>query len=102
MWTDDYCYTKQCGSAVGPTPIAAQFYGPAANAQFAQSISGVLFPRASVGAGSFWNYQPSFNSSSAEFVKRMHAHNSWVAARGVDTCPNNCTCDNLSRCGIPY
>ena len=102
MWTDAYCYVNQCGASAGPTPVAAALYGPAADARFARSIAGVLFPRASVGAGSFWRYEPGYNASSAAFVRQMAAHNERLAARGVDTCPNNCTCDTLSRCGQPY
>jgi hexosaminidase len=102
MWTDDYCYTHQCGASAGNTPVAARFYGPDADSKFSQSISGVLFPRASVGAGSFWNYQPGLISTSADFIQRMDSHNDWLAARGVDPCPSTCTCDTLLRCGKPY
>ena len=56
----------------------------------------------SVGAGSFWRYEPGYNASSAAFVQQMAKHNERLAARGVDTCPINCTCDTLSRCGQPY
>ena len=103
MWTDDYCDVNQCGAVKGPVPVAAAFYSPAADAQFARSVAGVLFPRASVGAGSLWNFQPGLGSGSADFVRRMHAYNERVlAARGLDACPNNCTCDQLTRCGKPY
>ena len=101
MWTDDYCYSHQCGASAGPTPVAAALYGPDADARFARSITGVLFPRASVGAGSFWHYDASFNASSAAFLRQMAVHNARLVARGIDTCPNNCTCDTLTRCGKP-
>lgn len=41
MWTDDYCYSAQCGAKAGPTPAAAQLYGPDQDARFARSIAGV-------------------------------------------------------------
>lgn len=102
MWTDDYCDVYQCGSAAGALPIASHFYGPSADDRFAMSIAGVLFPRASVGAGSLWNYRPAVNATSAAFVEVMRLQNSRLVARGIDTCPNNCTCGTLTRCGDPY
>lgn len=102
MWTDDYTDTFQCGSASGPTPSASKFYGPTADAQFGRSIAGVVFPRASVAAGSFWTYVPGLSAEAAAFVSLMELQNSRMVARGLDTCPNNCTCDYLTRCGKPY
>eukprot|EP00039_Didymoeca_costata_P022908 m.347559 g.347559 ORF g.347559 m.347559 type:complete len:345 (+) comp33282_c0_seq1:2-1036(+) len=102
MWTDDYCYIHQCGSSTGATPTAASFYGPDADTLFAKSIAGVLFPRTFVGAGSFWNYNSSFNAMSPGFVKEMGLQTARMMKRGLDTCPNNCTCDLLTRCGEPY
>eukprot|EP00729_Bicosta_minor_P011596 gene11596-22205_t len=103
MWTDDYCYKYQCGSAPsGPIPTAAAFYGPAADKQFAASIAGVLFPRTSVGAGSLWSFDSSVSSTGRPFLEGMSAQNARMLERGLDSCPNNCTCDLLTRCGKPY
>jgi hypothetical protein len=102
MWTDDYCYINQCGAKPGPTPAAASLYAPDQDSKFAASIAGVLFPRTSVGAGSLWNYKSNLNSTSDEFLNAMRVQNSRMTARGLDTCPTNCTCDLLTRCGKPY
>ena len=40
MWSDNYCYTQECLG--GPAPVAAQLYGPQFDAQFAQSIGGMV------------------------------------------------------------
>jgi hypothetical protein len=102
MWTDDYCWTNQCGASAGPTPQAASMYSPRSDATFASSIAGVMFPRAAVGAGSFWNYVAGLDGQSSTFLELMHVHNSRMMARGLDTCPNDCNCDVLTRCGRPY
>ena len=102
MWGDDYCWSNQCGASPGPTPQAASMYSPESDAAFAASIAGVMFPRAAVGAGSLWNWIAGLDASSAAFLELMHVHNSRMMARGLDTCPNECACDVLTRCGKPY
>ena len=77
-------------------------YPPSADRAFAASIAGVLFPRAAVGAGSLWNYQPNLDANSSSFVVTMKAQNARLAARSLDTCPNDCACGLLTRCGKPY
>jgi hypothetical protein len=77
-------------------------YPPSADQTFAESIAGVLFPRTSVGAASFWNFQPGLAPNSTGFRGAMEAQNGRLAARGLDTCPNGCACEILSRCGKPY
>ena len=44
-----------------------------ADALFHRSILGLSFPRAAVGAGSFWNYVPELSSSSAQFGRSLEA-----------------------------
>jgi hexosaminidase len=102
MWTDDYSYTHQCGASSGPTPIAATMYGPQEDSTFAASLAGVMFPRTSVGAASLWNYQPELDPNSTVFVAHMRAQNARMIQRGLDTCPNDCVCEILTRCGTAY
>jgi len=49
----------QCGSATGSPPVAAALFDPAKDAEFAQSIGGMIWPRGYVAAAAFWH----FNSS---------------------------------------
>ena len=102
MWSDSYCWTHQCGSSTGPTPVAAQMYGPHMDREFAASIAGVMFPRTAVGAGSFWNFQPGLDAKSSAFSAVVRAQNERMAARGLDSCPEGCACETLTRCGKPY
>ncbi len=40
MWTDNYCYTEECEG--GPPPYAAVLYNPDYDAEFSQSIGGMV------------------------------------------------------------
>lgn len=78
-------------------------YPSTADAQFSASLLGLVWPRATGAAGAFWHYNTSAaNSSTPEYAAVIAAHNDRLIARGVDSCPNNCTCDWGSRCGKPY
>ena len=62
------------------------FLSDQADALFHQSIIGYSFPRASVGAGSFWNYIPGFNAAGSAFRATYEAMNARLIARGVPSC----------------
>lgn len=107
MWSDNYAYTAQChpGATSGgrpmKAPVAAALYGPDADAAFAASIGGMVWPRCAAAAGSFYRYDASvgeaaLNASVAAFNERV------LRGRGVGACPNGCACDELSMCGRPY
>ena len=102
MWSDTYCYEAQCGASAGATPVGAALFPPWADASFARSIGGMIWPRGYVGAQAFWNYDASVDPSSAEFANAIWKLNDELAARGSLTCPSHCSCDQLSACGKPY
>ena len=103
MWSDTYCYTSQCGAFPGrPTPVGAPLFPPSMDAEFGQSIGGMIWPRGYVAAAAFWNYDASVDPSSAAFVKGIWAQNDRLAKGGALVCPSICACDLLSACGKPY
>ena len=74
-------------------------YPPSQDAVFARSVSGKIWPRAAVAAGSYWHFtNASFDTLQPDF----DAVTATLVARGVDACPANCTCSELKRCGVPY
>ena len=124
LWSDSYCSgTVECGGWAycpgAPWPSAAPFptghagdtcvskigwmQSEAHDAQFIQSAGGLLFPRANVGAGSFWNYRSDLAPNSNEVLRRTKALAASMAERGVmGLCPDGCTCSFSSRCGAEY
>lgn len=98
-WGDEYCYVAYC-IHLDKFPSAHALFPPSADALFHKSILGVAFPRAAVGAGSFWNWNASVTSSQLD--GSIAALNARLIARGVPACPSNCTCNAASRCGVPY
>ena len=100
-WGDEFCYIAYC---IHPDkkPAAHALFPPSADALFHQSILGLSFPRAAVGAGSFWNHVPELDSSSAEFGRSLAAMGERLISRGVPACPTECHCNAASRCGVPY
>ncbi len=101
MWTDDYCYELQCGAygSNNEKPVGAQLYPPSMDKEFAQSFNGMVWPKAAIGAGAFWNFVEDARDNLEEYVEEI---NSVMIERGMDTCPSNCNCDYLDRCGKPY
>ena len=73
-----------------------------ADAAFARSIGGMIWPRGLVGAAAFWNFDASVAPTDPAFVAGVWKLNSQLAARGRHVCPTNCSCDQLSACGTPY
>eukprot|EP00043_Microstomoeca_roanoka_P019202 m.213437 g.213437 ORF g.213437 m.213437 type:complete len:643 (+) comp16955_c0_seq1:187-2115(+) len=103
MWSDNYCYIAQCGAfGSSNVPAGAVLYDPAHDAEFSQSIGGMIWPRGFVGAAAFWNFNSSVDPTSAEFVSSIWALNDQLSQRGSYTCPTNCSCDYLTACGKPY
>jgi hexosaminidase len=102
MWTDTYCITEQCGAFNGPTPVASALFPPQMDAEFAASIGGMVFPRGLVAASAFWNYNSSVSPYDPGFVSSVWALNTQLQQRGALVCPTNCSCDQLSACGVPY
>ena len=102
-WVDEYCFIAFCIHP-GKYPSAHALFPPEADALFHDSIIGYSFPRAAVGAGSFWNYVATFNATEPDgaFRATYEAMNARLLARGVPTCPTECHCDAASRCGKPY
>ena len=101
QWTDTYCITDQCGASNGPNPVASSLFPPSKDAAFATSIGGMIFPRAIVGAASFWAFNASTSSQDPAFVASVWATNDMIVAAGGVTCPSRCECDQLTQCGSP-
>ncbi|KAL9959394.1 hypothetical protein ACROYT_G032716 [Oculina patagonica] len=102
FWTDAYCFVAQCCLYKRAKPTAWWMYGPEADSQFTESATGMIWPRAIVGAGSFWNYQSGLKPDSQEFQTRVNNQHKRMIKRGILTCPLGCKCDYLSRCGQSY
>ena len=102
-WVDEYCYIAFCIHP-GKYPSAHALFPPEADELFHSSIIGYSFPRAAIGAGSFWNYVPEFNATEPDgtFRATYEAMNGRLIARGIPSCPTECHCDAATRCGTPY
>ena len=101
-WTDRYCFINQCGASGGSPPIGAPLFPPSMDLPWSASIAGMIWPRAYVGAASFWNYDAATSSQDPAFVAAVWALNDRVIANGGLSCPTKCACDELSACGVPY
>jgi len=103
MWSDQYCYIEQCGSATGqPPPPGHALFDPKLDDAFGRSIGGMIWPRGYVAAAAFWNYDSSIDPKSPEFTKAVWRFNDQLASRGSWVCPSKCACDTTSACGKPY
>ncbi|XP_068715024.1 uncharacterized protein [Montipora foliosa] len=102
LWTDAYCFVDQCLLYERGKPQAWWMYGPESDSQFTESASGIIWPKATVGASSFWNYQPDIKPDSQEFLTTLSTLQKRMVQRGVLTCPLGCKCDELTRCGQKY
>jgi hypothetical protein len=102
MWTDNYCYIFECIGDGQPDPVAAVMYNSTYDAQFAKSVSGIMWPRAYVGAAVFWNYLTDLDPYDINFLNGWLAFNDVMISRGVAACPSGCYCDELTACGTPY
>ena len=61
----------------------------------------MIFPRAIVGATSFWGYNASVSATDPAFVTAVWATNDMIVAAGGVTCPSRCECNQLTQCGAP-
>jgi hexosaminidase len=102
MWSDSYCDTHQCGASPGKVPQGSSLFSPEHDKEFGQSVGGMIWPRGFVGAAAMWNYNASMDPSSAPFVDAIWALNDKLIAAGSESCPTNCSCDQLTACGKPY
>lgn len=100
MWTDNYCYINQCQS--GGKPIGADLYNPAYNKEFEESFLSMIYPRGIIAAGSFYRYDDTIKDKSEELMTYVRAQNYRMRRRGIITCPDDCKCLELSKCGVPY
>lgn len=101
MWTDNYCYDLQCG-AFGPDqtpPVGAQLYPPSMDGQFTASFMGMVWPKAAIAAGAFWNY---YEMTDEELQAKIEDVADRLKENEIDACPNGCECDELTRCGDSY
>ncbi|KAM7425735.1 hypothetical protein ABFA07_022876 [Porites harrisoni] len=71
-------------------------FGPESNSLFTESVSGIIWPSAIVGAGSFWNYQSKLTPDSKEFAMMIDTQHKGMVQRGILTCPSGCKCDVLT------
>jgi hexosaminidase len=105
MWTDNYCYTLQCG-AFGPDqapPVGAALYPPSMDTEFTSSFNGLVWPKAALVGGSFWNY---YDMEDDEIAAVGDMLSELISSRGGDACPSEkqCEggCDYLTRCKEEY
>lgn len=94
FWTDKYVYAMQCGTHMGPPPVAHYLYSPSQDEGFAKSFGGMVWPRGFVGAASLWNYQAERNDLADKYP--VHKISAEMARRGTHVCPKDCSCDHVS------
>ena len=84
-------------------------FAPAADKLFSQSFGGIVWPRAAVGGGAFWNYNSTW--AFEDIQDRFFQFASVLEARGLRTCPGDCVkktgitgvgCDYGFACGVPW
>ncbi|KAK8808634.1 hypothetical protein WA158_008535 [Blastocystis sp. Blastoise] len=102
MWTDNYCYINQCGAWSGDLPIGYKLYDPSYDTQFEESIMSIIYPRAIIAAGSFWHYDNSIDKQSSELLELYKMANTRLIERNIMTCPSECTCNEITKCGKNY
>lgn len=102
MWTDNFLYKYQCGAASGYKPVGWELYDRKNDIVFDESILSIIYPRSITAAGSFWRYDSSYDEYSDEFKKTIKFQNEKLNARGVVTCPSDCKCNEISKCGKKY
>lgn len=102
MWSNSYCYIKNCYQTNGTKPVAHWMYDRKEDHAFASSVTAIIWPRGIVAAGAFWNFQLSLLPDSIEFLSRYHTANRHLISRGIGSCPSECRCDELSQCGKLY
>jgi hexosaminidase len=105
MWADQYLGNKH---TPGHLPATCMLPSPSGDANFSKAVSGTIWPRAAVAAGSFWRWEESLSPHTQPelFASVVAAVNEILMARGVETCPcANATfngCDSVARCGVAW
>merc|ERR1712130_228107 len=102
MWSDTYCYQKQCNPTSASKPVGSPLFDPKYNNEFGHSIGGMIWPRGYVAAAAFWNFNASVNPASDEFTNFIWKFNDDLISRGSWSCPSKCACNQLTACGKPY
>lgn len=102
MWGDNYCWAYACGEIPGEIPPGAVLYPPKMDDIFHESIMSMVFPRSIIGSGSFWNYNKNIDKMSDLLKDYYQEMNTKLRNYGIITCPNDCYCDELTKCDIPY
>jgi hypothetical protein len=67
--------------------------------EFAASFQGMVWPKAAIAGGAFWNF---VELEEEELVERIQTFTTRLGEEGIDACPNGCDCDELTRCGESY
>jgi len=101
-WMDNYCYINYCTHPDKAVPKCSRLFGPGSDERFHRSVSGVIFPRAAVGGGSFWNFRSDVMPTSNLLTQLFTGANERLIKRAVATCacPGQCDCD--AACGVKY
>ena len=110
LWCNNWCSVvgtwgghSMCNIRVGElrTPAGAAMANASRDTQFAASTMGLLWPRTAAAAGAFWRFTA---GAAAEKVaaRALRAQAARMRARGVDMCPDGCSCSVSARCGVPY
>ena len=111
QWGNPYCYAflncTRNNKAGGD--VAAWMYDTAHDAQYAASVTNLLFPRILIAAAAFWSFDQSvfvypLGTGNAAFMASYSAHAERIKRRVpvLEGCPVNCTCTPTSKCGTPY
>ena len=101
MWTDQYCYINDCVRPGDGHAAPAVMWNRTKDKQFGLSVSGMIWPRGHLAAGSFWNWVPGLNITTLNATV-LSRHNSMIMARGGLVCPTGCGCTPLAACGVNY
>lgn len=110
LWGNPFCYSYlNCTRNTQSGGDAAHWmYDAKYDAQFAESVTNLLFPRILVAAAAFWNFEGTSKQTLAPsgpaFVSAYSAHARRIAARSsaLRGCPMNCSCSATSRCDVNY
>lgn len=102
MWSDTYCYVKQCDPTSTSKPVGHELFDPKYDDEFGKSIGGMIWPRGYVAAAAFWNFNSSADPKSDKFTDAIWKLNDDLIDRGSRVCPSKCACNQVSACGKPY
>ena len=97
MWTDSYCPLPECYNRQRPPTLAAHLFHASADAEFAESINRMMWPKTAVGASAFWNYKADVAASSLP-LRQFSTY--LEASFGIKGCMDTefCRCSLVSAC----